>query len=151
MVSDETIVGEIIEEMSDLYEIMGIHKILTKVWLKLYFGEDKTQDELKKELKCGLSSISQAINTLEKFGLICVSGKKGRKNVYSAEKSFNKIKRKKIEAILRFHVEPMANLLNSKMDSVSDKDLKERMKELKNAYSYAGKMMNLFLKMPFVK
>lgn len=149
--SDENIINEIIEEMGNLLGEMGFPPITTKAWAILYFKGNRTQDELKKELKCGLSSVSQAINVLEKFSIIYISGKDGRRNVYSAEQSFKKIKRKKMEALLMFHIEPMKNLLDKRTEMINNKELKGKVKELKNMYSNCGIIIKLILKTPFGK
>jgi DNA-binding transcriptional regulator GbsR (MarR family) len=148
---DETVINEIIEEIGNLLGEMGFPPITTKAWAILYFKGNKTQNELKKELKCGLSSISQAINVLEKFGIVYISGKDGRKNIYSAEKSFKTIKRKKMEALLMFHIDPMKNLLDKRIEMISNKELKDKVKELKNMYSGCGAIIKLILKTPYDK
>ena len=148
---DEDITDEIIEEMSALMEDMGFPHITTKIWAILYFKGDKTQDEIKDTLGCGLSSVSQSVSVLEKFGIVFSSGKEGRKKVYSAERSFQKIKRKKMEALLMFHINPMKDLLSSRIEMISSKELKDKVKELKNAYSGCGNIISLILKTPYGK
>jgi len=148
---DEVIVDEIIDEMSVLLAEMGFSQAATKIWATLYFKGDKTQDDLSKDLGFGISSVSQAIGTLEKFGIVYISSKEGRKKVYSAEKSFRNIKRKKMEAILMFHIDPMKNLLSSRIDMINNKELKDKVKELKNMYSSCGNIISLILKTPYGK
>lgn len=148
---DSEIVKEIINEVGNSTKSWGFSPIIGQAWMLLYFKGEKTQNELRKELSCSLSAVSQAMSVLENFGMIHITGKQGRKKIYSAEESFSKIKRNKMEAMLRFYINPMADLLSNRVDEVKSKETKAKVTELKNVYSNMGGFLKLMLKMPFGK
>ncbi len=150
-VADDEIIQEIVEQVGSSTKKWGFSPIIGEAWMLLYFKGEKTQDDIKNDLGCSLSSVSQALSVLESFGMVHVSDKKGRKKVYRAEESFSKIKRKKMEVVMRFYINPMTDLLSSRIDDVSDKKTKAKVKELKNMYSKVGMMIKLMLKVPFGK
>ena len=149
--TDDEIIQEIVDQVGSSTQKWGFSPIIGETWMLLYFKGERTQDELKNELGCGLSSISQALSVLEGFGMVHISHKIGRKKVYSAEESASKISRKKMEVVLEFYINPMINLLSNRMEDVSNKETKNKIKELKNMFSKAGTMMKLLLKVPFGK
>jgi DNA-binding transcriptional regulator GbsR (MarR family) len=110
-----------------------------------------TQEQLTEELGCSLSAVSQSLTILEKVGLIHISGKTGRKNIYSAESSLQNMKKNHVENVLRFYIEPICSLLNSRIDDIKDKELKKKVTELRNFYSKTGFFIKAMLKMPFGK
>lgn len=149
--SDQEIVREISEEMGRACDMLGLSGDIGRVWSCLYFKNSMTQEQIKEEIGCSLSAVSQSLNILEKVGLIYVSGKSGRKNIYSAETSINKVKRNHMENILRFYVNPLCDLLSKRVDEISDKELKKKVTNLKNLYSKMGCFMRIILKTPFGK
>lgn len=146
LMTDKEVIEEIIEETGRSYAVWGFSPVFGRIWAALYLKGDMTQEELKKELNCALSSISQSLNMLEAFGLIQVSDKQGRKNVYSVERSFQKIHKKKMENALRLTIDPMASLLSARENLITNKDTKSRVKELKNVYSRAGSLLKNIIK-----
>lgn len=144
--ADEEIINEIIEEMGKSISTIGLPPVTAKAWATLYFKGEMTQEQLKEELNCSLSMISQSLNLLEKLGLVNTYNKQGRKNIYCAETSFDKIKRKKMELILVYCIEPLVNIMNSRIDQINNKETKTKVKEIKDAYSRMGAMIKLFLK-----
>ncbi|MBW2992532.1 hypothetical protein KY345_04915 [Candidatus Woesearchaeota archaeon] len=149
--NDEEIVKEITDEIGKASDMMGLHGPIGGAWSILYFKGPKTQDDLKKEIKCSLSSISQALSLLEKTGMVYVSGKVGRKNVYSAELDVKKVKRKQMENALRFYVNPMYDLLSSRVSMIKDKELKDKVSNMKGFFGKMGFFLNIILKTPFGK
>ena len=143
---DQEITEEIIEEFGKSLQMLGFSSILGKAWMTLYLNGQKTQDELRKELGCGLSSISQALTTLENLGLVYISDKNGRKKIYRAESSFKTIRRNKMERLLHYYIEPVSKMLDSRADQVSDKTIKEKIKNLKSEFSIAGTLMRTILR-----
>jgi DNA-binding transcriptional regulator GbsR (MarR family) len=149
--SDQEIVREISEEMGRACDMLGLSGDIGRVWSSLYFKNSMTQEQIKEEAGCSLSAVSQSLNLLEKVGLIYISGKSGRKNIYSAETSISKVKRNHMENILRFYINPLYDLLSNRVDEISDKELKKKVINLKNLYSKMGCFMRVILKTPFGK
>lgn len=146
MMVDEEIVEEIIKEMGKVVETLGLPTVTAKAWATLYFKKEMTQEQLSKELNCGLSTISQSLNLLEKLGMVYISSKDGRKNIYSAENSFEKIKRKKLEAILLYAIDPMTSILNSRIDKITNKETKNKAKDLKDNCTKMATGIRMMLK-----
>ncbi|PIN70196.1 hypothetical protein COV93_02485 [Candidatus Woesearchaeota archaeon CG11_big_fil_rev_8_21_14_0_20_43_8] len=148
---DKEIIQELTDEFGRVMEFMGLPPVTGRMWAILYFKGEMTQEALKEELGCALSSVSQSITILENFNLIYVSGKDGRKKIYSTETDFNKIKRKKLEAMVRHVIEPLTGLCKSRVDDVKDPDVKTKIGNLHKVYSQAGLFIKLVLKLPFGK
>jgi DNA-binding transcriptional regulator GbsR (MarR family) len=149
--SDQDTIREISEEMGRACSMFGLQGDIGRIWSTIYFKGSMTQEQIKDELGCSLSSVSQSLNLLEKNGLIYISGKTGRKNIYSAESSAQKIKRNHIENVLRYYINPISDLLNSRADEIKDKELRKKVTELKNFYSKTGLLIKTMLRMPFGK
>jgi DNA-binding transcriptional regulator GbsR (MarR family) len=144
--ADNEVISEIIEEMGKVAETLGLPTVTAKAWTTLYFKGDMTQEQLKNELRCGLSTISQSLKLLEKLGLVNTFNKDGRKNIYCAENSFDKIKRKKLEAILLYAIDPMTSMLNNRIDLITNKETKNKAKELKDSCSKMGTGIRMIIK-----
>jgi DNA-binding transcriptional regulator GbsR (MarR family) len=151
VVNDQDIINEISGELGRAFDMFGLQGEIGRVWSTLYFKGSMTQEQLKEELGCSLSAVSQSLTILEKVGLIHISGKTGRKNIYSAESSLQSMKKNHVENVLRFYIEPICSLLNSRVDDIKDKELKKKVIELRNFYSKAGFFIKAMLKMPFGK
>jgi DNA-binding transcriptional regulator GbsR (MarR family) len=149
--NDQEIVGEISEELGRACGMLGLPGDIGKVWSNLYFKNSMTQEQIKEEVGCSLSAVSQSLNFLEKIGLIYISGKAERKNIYSAETCISKIKRNHMENALRFYINPVCDLLASRIEDISDKELKKKVANLKNFYSKTGCFIKVILKTPFGK
>ena len=148
---DEEIMLEVIDEFGLVSERMGFSDITGKIWAILYFKGNMTQEQLKKEFNCSLSLISQSLNMLEHLGFVEICEKEGRKKVYSAQFSINKARRKLLENTLRHKLEPICNLLQSRLNLVSNKELKTKIGDLSNECSKASRFIKLILKLPFGK
>lgn len=149
--NDEEIVNDITSELGKACDLMGMHGPIGKVWSILYFKGTKTQEDIKNELNCSISSVSQSLSFLEKVGMIYASGKIGRKNVYSAELDIKKVKRNQMENALRFYINPMQDLLSSRISMIKDKELKNKINHMKGFLSKMGFFVKLILKTPFGK
>ena len=148
---DQDIIKEISDEIGKASDMIGLPNSIGKVWSTLYFNKGMTQEELSGNIGCSVGSVSQAINFLERVGLIYASGKDGRKHIYTAEADIQKVKKIQMENALRFYISPMCDLLNSRASAIQDKDLKNKVNKLKNFYSKTGFVMNVILKTPFGK
>ena len=148
---DDEIVEEIIDEFGIISERMGFSDITGKIWATLYFKGQMTQEQLKNKLNCSLSLISQSLNILENCGMMDVSKKEGRKKMYSAEFSIAKARKALLENTLRLKIEPMNDLLQSRMGQVSDKELKNKIVGLNAEFSKSSTFIKLILKLPFCK
>lgn len=146
--ADNEIIREIVDQVGRSTKKWGLSPLIGQAWMLLYFKGEKTQDELRDELKCSPGSISQALGVLESFGMVYVSSKKGRKKAYMAEDSFSKVKRNKMETIITFYIEPMTNLLSNRADIADSKETRNKIKELKNMYSKIGNILKLILRLP---
>lgn len=142
----EDVVKEIINELGEVSRRWGFQKSPGLIWGFLYFEGQATQEKIAKELKLSSSQVSQALNLLLNIGLISVSKKEKRKNVYKAELSLKKIKRKILENSLHFGIEPMINLLNAKQREAKSKDTGSKIKNLKNFYSKLALLYKAVLK-----
>ncbi|MBW2995312.1 hypothetical protein KY312_03090 [Candidatus Woesearchaeota archaeon] len=139
------IAEELIKEIGRSSERWGLSSVLGEVWGTLYFKGEMTQEELRKQLGIGLSSISQSIKVLESLGFISPIRKQGRKNVYKADFStqqFGNI----FEKLVRFELTPMISLLASRKDQAADKNLKEKISKLQGNMKESAKILSLFLK-----
>lgn len=144
--SDQDIIDEIITEMGKAFEFEGYKPLIGEVWATLYFKGEMTQEELKKELNAGLSSISESLKTLQNLGNIKIINKRGRRRVYSAETNFHEIILKRLDNAIRYHFEPINSLLNNKISSINNKDTKNKAVILKSRYSKTASLMKLMLK-----
>ena len=142
---EKEIINELIQEAGRSSERWGLSSVLGQVWGTLYFKGEMTQEELKKELGIGLSSISQSIKVLENLGFISPIRKKGRKRVYKADFSTQQIS-KIFENMLRFELKPMISLLESRKEQVEDKKLKEKINNLQKNMEDTEKILALILK-----
>jgi len=139
-------IKEIIFEIGKIHKNWGLPHPAGEIWALLYLKGNMTQEQIKKELNCSLSSISQCLTLLEKSGLIKTAGKKGRKTIYKAETSIIKTKINSLEIMLRTHIQPMIYFLESEIKSIQDKKLIERLTYLKINYQNAQEFMNFMLK-----
>lgn len=130
MKENNGIIDEIISNLGNITEKFGMNPATGMIFGRLYFYGDKTQEQLRDELKLGLSSVSQALTILEAFGFVKTekSEKQGRKKLYSAniEKS-NSV----LENIMRFNIQPLSALIENREKEVKDKEIKIKMKLLR--------------------
>lgn len=130
MKENNGIIDEIISNLGNITEKFGMNPATGMIFGRLYFYGDMTQEQLRDELKLGLSSVSQALTILEAFGFVKTekSEKQGRKKLYSAniEKS-NAV----LENILRFNIQPLAALIESREKYVKNKKTKLKLKLLR--------------------
>ena len=120
-------IEEIISNLGNITEKLGLNSATGIIFGRLYFFGSKTQEQLKDELKLGLSTVSQSLTVLEAFGFISTQ-KEGRKKSYSAnlEKS-NSV----LENIMRFNIQPLSALIESREKEVKEKETKLKLKLLK--------------------
>ncbi len=130
MKENNGIIDEIISNLGNVTEKFGLNPATGIVFGTLYFYGNKTQEQLKDELGSSLSSISQALTILEAFGFVKTekSEKQGRKKLYSAniEKSNNVL-----ENLMRFNIQPLSALIESREKDVKDKEVKLKLKLLR--------------------
>jgi len=144
--SDKDIIDELSLEMGKFTDLWGMGTLPGKIWAHLYFYGPRTQNQIKKELDCALGTISDALSKLENYGVIFVSGKEGRKNIYSASFSQKKKMRAMCETALYMHVNPMIELLNDRVDKIKNKEFKQKAKDMKSKYGKGATKMKLILK-----
>ncbi|MBS3158636.1 winged helix-turn-helix transcriptional regulator [Candidatus Woesearchaeota archaeon] len=120
-------IEEIISNLGNITEKLGLNSATGIIFGRLYFFGSKTQEQLKDELNLGLSTVSQSLTVLEAFGFISAK-KDGRKKSYSAnlEKS-NAV----LENIMRFNIQPLSALIESREKDVKDKETKLKLKSLR--------------------
>ncbi|MBI2135601.1 winged helix-turn-helix transcriptional regulator [Candidatus Woesearchaeota archaeon] len=127
MKENNAVISEVISNLGNVTEKFGMNSATGMIFGMLYFFGSKTQEQLKDELKLGLSTVSQSLTILEAFGFVKVE-KDGRKKSYSAnlEKS-NAV----LENIMRFNIQPLAALIESREKYVKDKETKLKLKLLR--------------------
>ena len=120
-------IEEIISNLGNITEKLGLNSATGIIFGRLYFFGSKTQEQLKDELNLGLSTVSQSLTVLEAFGFITTQ-KEGRKKSYSAniEKS-NAV----LENIMRFNIQPLAALIENREKEVKDKETKLKLRLLR--------------------
>jgi len=144
--AEEEVIQEIIHELGQLMQFWGLSAIHGELWGTLYFYGKHTQEQLKQRVKCGTSTISQALTTLHRLGMVKIAGKNGRTKIYEAETSAHMMTRKKLENMLRFQVHPMTEFLNASMPSLSTKETKLKVKALQQQYTGLGTLIETFLR-----
>ena len=143
--ADEHEVEDIIQRMGSLFEILGKSPVTGKVLGLLYFKGGLTQEQLKNELGCSLSAVSQAMNYLKNIGLIVSEKGEDRKKRYRIEFSKQRIKGA-IEKFIFFGLNPMINFLDEKERKIKDNGLKQKAKAMRKAYAgFKEKFANLHL------
>ncbi len=138
-------IREISFEIGKIYQNLGMPNYAGQIWALLYLKGNMSQDEIKKELNCGLSSVSQCLALLEHMGAIEIIGKTGRKKIYRAESSMLKTRKKMLENMLKNLVEPMVSLLDKELKEVTDNKIKKKIQELENHYKKAKSFMTFSL------
>lgn len=138
-------IKEISFEIGKIYQNIGMPSHAGQIWGLLYLKGDMSQDQIRKELNCGLSSVSQSLSLLEHMGSIEIVGKTNRKNIYRAESSMIKTRKKMMENMLKSLVEPMVTLLDKESREIRDKKLKTKILELEDHYKKAQKFMKFSL------
>ena len=127
MKENNGVIREIISNLGNITEKLGLNSATGMIFGTLYFYGSKTQEQLKDELKLGLSTVSQSLTILEAFGFIDAQ-KNGRKKLYSANMEKNNAV---LENILRFNIQPLAALIESREKYVKDKETKLKLKLLR--------------------
>ncbi len=127
MKENNGVIREIISNLGNITEKLGLNSATGMIFGTLYFYGSKTQEQLKDELKLGLSTVSQSLTILEAFGFIDAQ-KNGRKKLYSANMEKNNTV---LENILRFNIQPLAALIESREKYVKDKKIKLKLKLLR--------------------
>ena len=138
-------IKEIVFEIGKIYQNMGMPSYAGQIWSLLYLKGDMSQDEIRKQLNCGLSSVSQSLTLLEHMGSIEIINKIKRKNIYRAESSMIKTRKKMMENMLTLLIEPMVSLLDKESKEITDKKLKIKILELKDHYKKDQKFMKFSL------
>ncbi len=141
--SDKEIIKELARDIGRVYTEFGFPETTGQVWVILHFTGPMTQSELKKELDCGIGSISQSLKVLEKIGAIKIIGKKGRQRVYGVEDSIRKVTKKKIDMALNNILFPINQALENSIKKVKNKDTKEKMNKLKSKFSKMEKLVKI--------
>lgn len=141
--AEQEAINEIIDELGISFENFGFPKAIGTVWGTLYFKGDMTQEELRKELDCSLSAVSQSLNILEKLGSVYISDKSGRKKVYSANDSLKKTMKKRMDNLNRLFLQPMIDTINENEKLIHTKELKNKTNTLKNKCEKGQTMIKL--------
>ena len=92
------------------------------------------QEEIKYNIGCSLSAVSQSMTYLKNIGLIKAEKGEGRKKKYSIEFSKEKIKNA-LEKFIFFGLNPMINFLEEKENKIGNNETKEKTKNLRKMYS----------------
>ncbi len=148
LMGDKEIILSMTKEIGDTFDKFGFPRLIAEIWTLLYFKGDMTQDELKKELSCSLSSISQSLKILENLGSVEISKKEGRKNVYSAQDSVKKTMKKRMGNIDRYLLDPMIQILNENESEIKNKELQSKIINMKKKCSKMKTMISIIAKIP---
>jgi len=141
--SDKEVINKLTRNIGKVYTQFGFSEIIGQVWTILHFTKPLTQSEIKKELNCSLSAVSQALKLLEKVGAVKETGKKGRQKLYTVEPSLRQINKKKMELALNSIIIPINEHLENALKEAKDKELKEKIKKLKLKFSKAEKLIKV--------
>ncbi len=141
--SDQEVIRDLAKNIGKIYTELGFSEVLGEVWVLLHFNGPMTQSELKKELKCGIGSVSQSLKILEKLGAVKVVGKQGRQRIYDMEESVSKIKKQKLEVALSLILIPIKNSLEDSLKRIKNKDNKQKLETLKSKFSKMEKFIKL--------
>ena len=125
----QDVTQEIVSNLGRLTEKLGVGSAAGTIFGRLYFYGSMTQEKLRDDMGIGLSSVSQGLTVLEASGFV-ISGKDGRKRLYSANIEGN---RKVLEDIMRFNLMPLADLIASMESGIKDKEAKAKLKLLREA------------------
>ncbi|HIH42590.1 TPA: winged helix-turn-helix transcriptional regulator [Candidatus Woesearchaeota archaeon] len=142
MKENNAVISEIISNLGNISEKIGLNFATGMIFGRLYFFGSKTQEQLKDELKLGLSTVSQSLTVLEAFGFISVQ-KDGRKKSYSANIEKSNIV---LENIMRFNIQPLAALIESREKEVKDKETKLKLKLLREHCNSCCDMIDKMMK-----
>ena len=144
-------VQNIINEIGDSIARWGLPKHVGLIYGTLYVKGDMTQDQLKEEIGCSNSRISESLTVFEKFGIVKISGKDGRKNVYSAVTSTKEILKKAMRNKMEYEFNPFLEVVKDNYDSIENKERKERVSKLKKQMEFGIKMSSFIMKFPGLK
>jgi DNA-binding transcriptional regulator GbsR (MarR family) len=141
-------IQNLIEEFGKGGERFGFPAVLGKVYATLYLKGDMTQDELKIDISCANSIISQSLAVLENCGAVKVVGKDGRKNKYAAVIEFKDILHTVLKNKIIFQIDPFLDVVDKNYGEIKDEETRKKVEGLRKRFDYIKKMAGLMLKVP---
>lgn len=132
--TDDAVKKEVLGNLGHMSENYGLPSAYAKIWGLLYLEGEMTQDAIKKHMRIGLGSVSEALKFLQNMGLVYISGKDGRKKIYAAQESMSEIKKVAFQNKLAYEVEPMIQTLQDGLAQAKDPELQKRLKSLLSKY-----------------
>ena len=138
---------EFMNRISRICKQWGFGEPAGRIWgLLLLKNKPLTQKEIVEESGYSLSLISPNLNILQKFGMVSIVGKQGKKRLYLSTTSFIESFERALKDLMEKDVKPLISLLSSSMAEVKDKKIKKRFNILINEYKETNRFLNIFLR-----
>jgi DNA-binding transcriptional regulator GbsR (MarR family) len=134
--TDDAVKKQVITDLGNMSENWGLPRSYAQIWGLLYIEGAMTQDAIRKHMHLGLGSVSEALKFLQNTGLVHISGKDVRKNIYAAQESMSEIKKVAFENKLVYEIEPMIRTLTESLTKAKDPKLQKRLKSLLSKYTW---------------
>jgi len=142
----------VIQAMEDVASVYGFRESYARIYGTLYFQTaPTTMDELVDKTGFAKSTISDALNEMEKFHLVSSEKKKGhgKTKFYTAEEDLDEVMKKFMEDQVSNEVEIMLEALDeAKAQAEEGSPEQEKIEVLENFYQRSRKLMKLFKKLP---
>jgi len=138
---------EFMNRISRVCKQWGFGEPAGRIWgLLLLKNKPLTQKEIVEESGYSLSLVSPNLNILQKFGMVSIIGKQGKKRLYCSTTSFIETFERALRDLMEKDVKPLISLLSSSMAEVKDKKIKKRFNILINEYKETNRFLNIFLR-----
>ena len=138
---------EFMTMMTKIGKQWGLGAPVGKIWgLLLFEDQPLSQQEIADECSYSLSLVSPSLTFLEKMGLIGITEKRERENMYTATLSFLEAFEKILGNFMQLSVEPVIELL-SKVKGAGDKQTAKKLQNVMNEYKKTVILSNFFLKL----
>ena len=125
----------------------GIGEPAGRVWGVLLFNtKPLTQKEIAKQCDYSLGLVSQSLKILEHLGMIITLGRKGRQKLYNVVVSFIDSFEKLLHNFMETEIQPIITLLDSNMEEIKEKEVRNRMNILVKDYKKMDLMLSFFSK-----
>ena len=139
---------EFVNRVGRLSRQLDIGESAGRIWgILLVRNKPLTQQEIVKESVYSLSLVSPLLHSLQRFGMVSIAGKQGKKRLYSPTISFIEFFEHAMRELMERDVKPMVELLSSNLADVKEQDIKQRFKRLISEYQGTKESLDLFLKM----